>query len=98
LLRAVWSYNTSLCRTKKFTHFKLLYGEESVTPEEIKLRSARTRTEATYSPSKVESKDLLGSERTIAVENLQSYKNEIRAWSDKKVKPKHIEARDLVLL
>jgi hypothetical protein len=98
LLRAVWSYNTSLCRTKKFTHFKLLYGEESVTPEEIKLCSARTRTEATYSPSKVESKDLLGSERTIAVENLQSYKNEIRAWSDKKVKPKHIEARDLVLL
>jgi hypothetical protein len=33
-----------------------------------------------------------------AVENLQSYQNEIKAWRDKKVKLKNIEARDLVLL
>jgi hypothetical protein len=32
------------------------------------------------------------------VENLQSYQNEVRAWTDKKVKPKHIEVGDLVLL
>jgi hypothetical protein len=79
----------------KFTPFKLLYGEEPVTAEEIKLRSARTRTEATYSPSEAESKDLLEPERMKAVENLQCYQNETRAWRDKKVKPKHIEVGDL---
>jgi hypothetical protein len=52
----------------------------------------------TYSPTETESKDSLEPERMKAVENLQSYQNEIRAWRDKKVKQKHIEARDLVLL
>jgi hypothetical protein len=33
-----------------------------------------------------------------AIENLQSYQNETRAWRDKKVKKKHIEAGHLVLL
>jgi hypothetical protein len=78
--------------------FKLLYGEEPVTPEEIKLRSARTKAEAIYSPTKAESKDLLEPERMKAVKNVQSYQNETRAWRDKKVKQKHIRARDLILL
>jgi hypothetical protein len=41
---AVWSHNTFICRAMKFTPFKLLYGEEPITLEEIKLCSARTRT------------------------------------------------------
>jgi hypothetical protein len=94
----VWSHNTSICRAMKFTHFRLLYGEEPVTPKEIKLRNARTKTEATNSPSKVESKDLLELECMKAVKNLQSYQNETKAWRDNKVKIKNIEARDLVLL
>jgi hypothetical protein len=98
LIRAVWSHNTSICRAMKFTPLKLLYGEEPVTPKEIKLCSARTRTEATYSPSEAESKDLLEPERMKEMENLQCYQNETRAWRDMKVKPKNIEARDLVLL
>jgi hypothetical protein len=98
LPRAVWSHNTSICRATKFTPFKLLYGEELVTLEEIKLHSTKTKMEATYSPSEAESKDLLELERMKAIENLQSYQNETRAWRDKKVKLKHIEAGDLVLL
>jgi hypothetical protein len=97
-MRAVWSHNTSICRATKFTPSKLLYREEPVTPEEIKLRSARTKMEATYSPSEAESKDLLEPEWMKAVENLQSYQNETRAWRNKKVKLKNIEAGDLVLL
>jgi hypothetical protein len=34
LPRSVWSHNTSICGATKFTPFKLLYGEEPVTPEE----------------------------------------------------------------
>jgi hypothetical protein len=80
LPRSVWSHNTSICRVTKFTLSKLLYGEEPVTPEEIKFCNARTRVEATYSPTKDESKDLLEPECMKAVENLQSYQNEKRAW------------------
>jgi hypothetical protein len=96
--RIVWSHNTSIYRVTNFTPFKLLYGEESVTPEEIKLCSARTKVEAIYNPTELESKDLLEPERMKAVENLQSYQNETKAWRDKKVKQKHIEAENLVLL
>jgi hypothetical protein len=67
LLRAVWSHNTSVCKAAKFTPFRLLYGEELVTPEEIKLRSARTKAEVVYGPTKVESKDLLEPEHMKAV-------------------------------
>jgi hypothetical protein len=59
LPRTVWSHNTSICRVTKFTPFKLLYGEETITPEEIKLHSAWTRVEAMHNPIEAESKDLL---------------------------------------
>jgi len=39
LPRVIWSHNTTESRTTKFTPFKFLYGEEAVTPEEIKLKS-----------------------------------------------------------
>ena len=42
LPRVIWSHNMTESRTMKFTPFKLLYGEEAVTPEEIKLKSWRT--------------------------------------------------------
>jgi hypothetical protein len=84
-------------QSEKFTPFKLLYGEELVPPEEIKLRNARTKTEAFYDPTEAKSKDLLESEHMKVVDNLQSYQNETRAWRDKKVKLKSIEVRDLVV-
>jgi hypothetical protein len=68
----------------KFTPFKLLYREEPITPEEIKLRNAITRAEAINNPTEAEFKDLLELERMKVVENLQSYQNEMRAWRDKK--------------
>jgi hypothetical protein len=98
LSRAVWSHNTSVCRATKVTPFKLLYDEEPVTPKEIKLWSARTKPEAIYNPTEVESKDLLEPELMKVIKNLQSYQNETRAWRDKKVKQKDIEDGDLVLL
>jgi hypothetical protein len=70
LPRAVWSYNAFVCSAMKFTPFKLLYGEEPVTPEEIKLCSARIKAEATYSPTEAESKDFLEPEHMKAVQNL----------------------------
>jgi hypothetical protein len=68
LSRVVWNHNTSICRATKFIPFKLLYREEPITPEEIKLGSARTNTEAVYSPTEAESKDLLKPEQMKADE------------------------------
>jgi hypothetical protein len=76
----------------------LFYGEEIVTPEEIKLHSARTKAEAIYSPVEAKSKDLLEPECMKAVENLQSYQNETRAWRDKKEGQKQIKAGYLMLM
>ena len=42
LPRVIWSHNTTESRATKFTPFKLLFGEEAVTLEEIKLKSWRT--------------------------------------------------------
>jgi len=39
LPRVIWSHNTTESRATKFTPFKLLYGEEAVTIEDIKLKS-----------------------------------------------------------
>jgi hypothetical protein len=72
LPRAVWSHNTSVSRATNFTPFKMMYGTELVTLEEIKLHSARTKPEAIYSPNKAESKDLLEPERMKVIENLES--------------------------
>jgi hypothetical protein len=85
-------------QSNKIHPFKLMYGEEPVTPEEIKLRSARTNTKVIHSHSEDESKDLLEPDRMKAVKNLQSYQNETKAWRDKKGKPKHMEVGNLVLL
>jgi hypothetical protein len=70
----------------------LLYGEEPITPKEIKFRSARTRPEAIHSPMEAESKDLIEPER------MKAYQDEMMASRDKKVKEKTIEVGDLVLL
>jgi Skp family chaperone for outer membrane proteins len=95
---AVWSHNTSISRAANFMPFKLLYGEEPMTPEEIKFCSTRTRLEVVYSPLEAKSKDLIETEKMKVVKKLQAYQNEMTAWRDKKVKEKIIEVRDLVLL
>jgi hypothetical protein len=38
LVTVVWGHNISRTRTTGFTPFRLLYGEEAITPEELKLR------------------------------------------------------------
>jgi len=42
LPKVIWSHNTTESRTTKFTPFKLLYGEEAMTPEELRHGSYRT--------------------------------------------------------
>lgn len=39
LPRVIWSHNTTVSRATKFSPFRLLYGEDAMVPEEIKLGS-----------------------------------------------------------
>jgi hypothetical protein len=52
----VWSHNTTMSRSTGFTPFKLLFGDEAITPEEAKAGSIRTlasvEDEADYSMAK----------------------------------------------
>jgi hypothetical protein len=52
----VWSHNTTASRSTRFTPFKLLFGDEAITPEEAKAGSIRTTTlvedEADYQVTK----------------------------------------------
>ena len=42
LIKVVWSHNTTISRSTCFTPFKLLFGDEAITPEEAKTGSIRT--------------------------------------------------------
>jgi hypothetical protein len=42
LIKVVWSHNTTISRSTSFTPFKLLFGDEAITPEEAKKGSIRT--------------------------------------------------------
>jgi hypothetical protein len=46
LIKVVWSHNTTISRSTGFTPFKLLFGDEAITPEEAKVGSIRTTASA----------------------------------------------------
>jgi hypothetical protein len=42
LIKVVWNHNTVVSRSIGFTLFKLLFGDEAITPEEARTGSIRT--------------------------------------------------------
>ena len=98
LPRVIWSHNTIESRATKFTPFKLLYGEEAVTPEEIKLKSWRTTEGANTIKEDIKpSIGTIEAGKMQAAINLGKYQEETRRWKNKKVKPRDIKEGDLVL-
>jgi hypothetical protein len=91
----VWSHNTTTSRLTGFTPFKLLFGDEAITPEEAKTGSIRTVASAEDEAS-VE-KDAIEGIRLQAVENINKYQAETIKWRDRKVKLKNIRPGHLVL-
>ena len=95
LPKVIWSHNTSESRTTKFTPFRLLYGAEAMTPEELKNRSLRVTHQVEAIPS--DDKDLMELDILQASENLEKYQQETKKWRDKKIVKKGIAIRDWVL-
>jgi hypothetical protein len=63
LPEAVWALNTTECRATGFTPFRLLYGSEAMTPQEIKHGSPRTTASAVPDVDEPTSKDLIDGDR-----------------------------------
>ncbi|CAO2141753.1 unnamed protein product [Urochloa humidicola] len=92
----LWALRMSEARPTGFTPFKLLFGEEAMTPEEATLRSLRVdgapnpETESTI-------RDLAEETRLAAVENLERYQKETAAWRNKHIKIREFKEGQLVL-
>jgi hypothetical protein len=98
LPKVIWSHNTTVSRATGFTPFRLLFGTEAMTPEEIKNESMRVlkAKEIEEVDQKVE-KDMIELTILEAAENIEKYQKETKAWKDKKVVRKDINTGDLVL-
>jgi hypothetical protein len=86
-----------MSRSTGFSLFKLLFGDEAITPEEAKAGSIRTvaspKDEAEYSVAK----DAIEGIRLQAMENINKYQAETIKWRDRKVRLKNIKLGHLIL-
>jgi ribonuclease HI len=98
LPEAVWALNTTECRATGFTPFRLLYGSEAMTPQEIKHGSPRTVTSAVPDVDEPTSKDLIDGDRVFALQALNKYQAQTKAWRNHTVIPREFNEGDLVLV
>jgi hypothetical protein len=98
LPEAVWALNTTECRATGFTPFRLLYGSEAMTPQEIKHGSPRTVSSVVPDVDEPTSKDLIDGDRVFALQALNKYQAQTKAWRDHAVIPREFSERDLVLV
>jgi hypothetical protein len=97
LIKVVWSHNTTMSRSTGFTPFKLLFGDEAITPEEAKAGSIRTVASAENEADYHVTKDTIERTRLQTVENINKYQTETIKWHDRKVRLKNIKPGHLVL-
>jgi hypothetical protein len=71
LIKVVWSHNTTISRSTGFTPFKLLFGDEAITPEEAKAGSIRTTASTEDEANYHVSKDTIEGTRLHAMENIK---------------------------
>jgi hypothetical protein len=98
LPEAVWALNTIECRATGFTPFRLLYGSEAMTPQEIKHGSPRTVPSAVPDVDEPTSNDLIDGDRVFALQALNKYQAQTKAWRDHTVIPREFSEGDLVLV
>jgi hypothetical protein len=91
LIKVVWSHNTTISRSTCFTPFKLLFGDEVITPEEAKAGSIRTSASAEDEADYHVAKDTIEGTRLQAVENINKYQAKTIKWHDRKFRLKNIK-------
>jgi hypothetical protein len=97
LIKVVWSHNTTMSRSTGFTPFKLLFGDEAITPEGAKAGSIRTIASAEDEADCQKTKETIEGTRLQAIEHINKYQAETIKWRDRKVRLKNIKPGHLVL-
>jgi hypothetical protein len=97
LIIVVWSHNTTVSRSIGFTPFKLLFGDEAITPEEAKTGSIRTTASVEDKANYQTTKDTIEGTRLQAIEHINKYQAKTIRWRDRKVRLKNIKPGHLVL-
>jgi hypothetical protein len=98
LPEVVWALNTTECLATGFTPSRLLYGSEAMTPQEIKHGSPRTSTSAVPDVDEPTSKVLIDGDHVLALQALNKYQAQTKAWHDNAVVPREFSEGDLVLV
>jgi hypothetical protein len=88
LIKVVWNHNTTASRSTGFTPFKLLFGDEAITPEEAKTGSIRTIASAEDEADYQVTKDIIEGTEFQAIEHINKYQAETIKWHDRKVRLK----------
>jgi hypothetical protein len=97
LIKVVSNHNTTVSRSTSFTPFKLLFGDEAITPEEARTRSIRTLASVEDEDTCKVSKDSIEGVRIQAIDHINKYQAETTKWRDKKVTLKDIKPGHFVL-
>jgi hypothetical protein len=69
----VWNHNTTISRSTGFTPFKLLFGDEAITPEEARTGSIRTLASTEDEGDCHVTKDTIEGTRLQAIEHINKY-------------------------
>ena len=93
----VWSHNTTTSKSTGFTPFKLLFGDEAITPEEARMGSIRTLALTEDEADCQVTKDTIEGTRLLAIEHINKYQAETIKWHNRKVRLKNIRPGHLVL-
>jgi hypothetical protein len=75
-----------------------MYGFEAMTPQELKHGSPRTNQLAVPDVDESTSKDLIDGDCVLALQALNKYQAQTKAWRDNNVVPREFNEGDLVLI
>jgi transposase InsO family protein len=81
LIKVVWSHNTTVSRSTGFTPFKLLFGDEAITPDEAKIGSIRITSSAEDEADYQTTKDTIEGTRLQAIEHINKYQAKTIRWA-----------------
>jgi hypothetical protein len=87
----VWNHNIVVSRSTGFTPFKLLFGDEAITPEEARTGSIRTLASALDEEDYKITKYTIEGTRLQAIDHINKYQAETIKWRDQKVRLKNIK-------
>jgi hypothetical protein len=73
LIKVVWNHNTVVSRSTGFTPFKLLFGDEAITPKEARTGSIRILASTEDEGDCQVTKDTIEGTRLQSIEHINKY-------------------------